>query len=183
MAYIAVRGFLILRAQRGYQDFVHSASRFAAGSPRMLTPWPNRSPSRLLRSPLRVPPARLVPALLPLLPHATPTLPSPLLPRPLLRREFSHSRPPVDPRLTTAWSCQVLLSACIFDLGTSMFKPRFRLQIAAVVLTIAVSNWWYFSPLTYAGVWTRGQCESAKWMKNWDFSWYALPLSLPSLAS
>lgn len=65
----------------------------------------------------------------------------------------------------------ILLLASVFDLLTSLPKPRIRLQVAGVLIVVTVCTWWYFSPLAYAGVWTRGQCESAKWRKNWDFSW------------
>lgn len=66
---------------------------------------------------------------------------------------------------------QILLLACAFDLATSMLKPRIRLQIVAIVIIATVWTYWHFSPLTYAGMWTRAQCEKAKWRKNWDFSW------------
>ncbi|GAA5939861.1 uncharacterized protein JCM15063_004328 [Sporobolomyces koalae] len=65
----------------------------------------------------------------------------------------------------------LLLTAVAFDLLTSMLRPRVRLQLAVVLILGAVGAWYYLSPLTYAGVWTRGQCEQAKrWGKNWDFS-------------
>ncbi|GAA6009588.1 hypothetical protein JCM11491_001025 [Sporobolomyces phaffii] len=65
----------------------------------------------------------------------------------------------------------LLLTAVAFDLLTSFLRPRIRLQVAVVLILGAVGAWYYLSPLTYAGVWTRGQCESAKrWGKNWDFS-------------
>lgn len=65
----------------------------------------------------------------------------------------------------------LLLTAVAFDLATSMLRPRVRLQVAVVLILGAVGAWYYLSPLAYAGVWTRSQCESAKrWGKNWDFS-------------
>lgn len=65
----------------------------------------------------------------------------------------------------------ILLTASIFDLATSSLKPKIRLQVAGVLIVAAVWTWWHFSPLTYAGQWTRGQCDAAKWRKTWDFSW------------
>lgn len=76
-------------------------------------------------------------------------------------------------------SPQILLFACIFDLATSALKPKIRLQVVGVVVLLTVGTYWYFSPLAYAGVWTRSQCESAKWLHNWDFSWF-VPLSSPT---
>ncbi|GAA6059891.1 hypothetical protein JCM10212_005274 [Sporobolomyces blumeae] len=65
----------------------------------------------------------------------------------------------------------LLLTAVAFDLATSFLRPRVRLQLAAVLIGGAVVSWHYLSPLAYAGVWTRGQCERAKkWGRNWDFS-------------
>ncbi|GAA5889696.1 hypothetical protein JCM6882_007106, partial [Rhodosporidiobolus microsporus] len=65
----------------------------------------------------------------------------------------------------------LLLTATTFDLVTSLLRPRLRLQLAGVLVLFAVFSWWRLSPLAYAGVWTRGQCEAAKkWGKRWDFS-------------
>lgn len=80
-------------------------------------------------------------------------------------------KPPTDES-----SPQILLAACVFDLATAGLKPRIRLQVVGVVAAITIYTYWYFSPLAYAGVWTQAQCESAKWSKGWDFSWYVLPL-------
>ncbi|BGP17531.1 hypothetical protein JCM10213_004073 [Rhodosporidiobolus nylandii] len=131
LAYVAVRGLLILRAQRGYKDFAHSQVVFydrvgtflAAG-------W---------------------------FLHYFPFF--------LMGRQlFLHHYFP-------ALYFAVLLTATAFDLLTSLLRPRIRLQLAVALVLGAVYAWWYLSPLTYAGVWTRGQCESAKkWGRNWDFS-------------
>ncbi|GAA6010077.1 hypothetical protein JCM10207_007548 [Rhodosporidiobolus poonsookiae] len=65
----------------------------------------------------------------------------------------------------------LLLTAMAFDLATTALRPRLRLQVATVLVVVAVFAWWRLSPLAYGGVWTRGQCESMKkWGKNWDFS-------------
>ncbi len=66
----------------------------------------------------------------------------------------------------------ILLSCACFDLVTSSLRPRVRLQIAAVLLVIAIWNFSYFSPLAYGLPWTKTKCHKAKWLKTWDFSWY-----------
>lgn len=64
-----------------------------------------------------------------------------------------------------------ILSFCgSFDLVTSSLRPRIRLYTAAVLLVLAIYTFSYFSPLTYGGQWTKGQCQKAKWMKTWDFA-------------
>lgn len=64
----------------------------------------------------------------------------------------------------------VLLSASVFDLITSTLRPRIRVQIAAVIIALAIWNFWVLSPLAYGSDWTRAKCERAKWLKTWDFS-------------
>ncbi|WWC88890.1 uncharacterized protein L201_003805 [Kwoniella dendrophila CBS 6074] len=64
----------------------------------------------------------------------------------------------------------VLLFCTVFDYITSAIRPRTRIQVAAVVLILAIWSWNHWSPLTYAGPWTKGQCEKGKWLKTWDFS-------------
>lgn len=66
----------------------------------------------------------------------------------------------------------ILLSCGVFDLVTSTLKPRFRLQIAAVLLIVVIWNFIYLSPIAYGRPWTRKQCEAAKWFKTWDFAWF-----------
>lgn len=66
----------------------------------------------------------------------------------------------------------ILLACSVFDLVTSTLRPRVRLQIAAVLLVVAIWNYVYFSPLVYGNPWTRAKCQNAQWMKTWDFSWY-----------
>jgi dolichyl-phosphate-mannose-protein mannosyltransferase len=65
----------------------------------------------------------------------------------------------------------ILLTCGVFDLSTSWLKPKVRLQVAAVLAIAAIASWYHFSPLAYAGMWTKSQCSSAKWVKTWDFSW------------
>ena len=65
----------------------------------------------------------------------------------------------------------ILLFCGAFALVTSSLRPRVRLYTAAVLLLVAIYVWSYFSPLAYAGQWTKGQCLKAKWLKTWDFAW------------
>ncbi|KZV86413.1 MIR-domain-containing protein, partial [Exidia glandulosa HHB12029] len=66
----------------------------------------------------------------------------------------------------------ILLSCSVFDLLTSMLRPRVRLQIAAVILVIALWNFYIYSPLAYGLQWTRSGCNRAKLLKTWDFGWW-----------
>ena len=68
----------------------------------------------------------------------------------------------------------ILLSCACFDLVTSALRPRVRLQIAALLLVIAIWNYVHLSPLAYGSPWTKSQCLKSKWMKTWDFSWYVI---------
>ncbi|GAA99268.1 glycosyltransferase family 39 protein [Mixia osmundae IAM 14324] len=72
----------------------------------------------------------------------------------------------------------ILMLAAIFDAATSRLAPRYRLGAAAACLLLAIMAWAHWSPLAYAGQWTRGQCESAKLLKSWDFSCSDFPVSL-----
>ena len=65
----------------------------------------------------------------------------------------------------------ILLSCAIFDLITSTLRPRVRLQIAAVLIILAIWNFQHLSPLAYGNPWTKSKCMQAKWLKTWDFSW------------
>jgi dolichyl-phosphate-mannose-protein mannosyltransferase len=65
----------------------------------------------------------------------------------------------------------VLLLCAVFDLATSTFRPKVRLQIAAILAVIAIWNFARFSPLAYGSPWTISKCENAMWLKTWDFSW------------
>lgn len=65
----------------------------------------------------------------------------------------------------------ILLSASIFDLFTTALRRQARLLIAAFVAIIVIYNYLHFSPLVYGSQWTKSQCENAKWLKTWDFSW------------
>ena len=84
-AYAAVRGLLILRAQRGYRDFDNSKYRILSCIVYVTSRSLSRSESRQVRHTLRLPFHRLGPSLLALLYHAPSALPAPLLPGALLR--------------------------------------------------------------------------------------------------
>ncbi|KAF5387460.1 hypothetical protein D9757_007809 [Collybiopsis confluens] len=64
----------------------------------------------------------------------------------------------------------ILLSCAVFDFLTASLRPKVRLQIAAVLIILAVWNFTRFSPLAYGSPWTKHKCEAAKWGKRWDFS-------------
>lgn len=66
--------------------------------------------------------------------------------------------------------CAILLLGTVFDLVTITFKPKVRLQVAAFILFLALWSFWHWSPLVYAGQWTKKECQNAKWLKTWDFS-------------
>jgi dolichyl-phosphate-mannose-protein mannosyltransferase len=68
----------------------------------------------------------------------------------------------------------ILLFCGVFDLLTSALRPRVRMQIALVLIIMAIWNFYYLSPLAYGNPWTKSQCEKAKWLKTWDFSWYCI---------
>jgi C-terminal four TMM region of protein-O-mannosyltransferase len=65
----------------------------------------------------------------------------------------------------------ILLLCSVFDFLTSTLRPRIRLQIAAILIIIAIWNFTYLSPLAYGNPWTKDKCNSARWLKTWDFSW------------
>ncbi|KAF9449496.1 glycosyltransferase family 39 protein [Macrolepiota fuliginosa MF-IS2] len=67
----------------------------------------------------------------------------------------------------------ILLYCGVFDCVTSTLRPRVRLQIAGLLVVLAVWNFQHFAPLVYGTEWTRAKCEGARWMKSWDFSWWA----------
>jgi dolichyl-phosphate-mannose-protein mannosyltransferase len=151
-AYVAVRALLILRAQRGYRDFENSKQLFYMF---------NTQQFRF--SPL----ARVV---------KYDTLCGFLfmgwslhyLPFFLMSRQlFLHHYLP-------ALYFAILLLCAVFDFMTSTLRPRWRLQIAAVLIILAVWNFSIFSPLVYGTTWTRGECQRAQWLKTWDFSWYEI---------
>lgn len=64
----------------------------------------------------------------------------------------------------------ILLNCAVFDLATSTLRPKIRLQIAAVLMMIAVITYSKFSSLTYGDPWTKKKCMNAQWVKTWDFA-------------
>lgn len=69
----------------------------------------------------------------------------------------------------------ILLMSVIFDFITSTLRPRFRLGAALVVILISILSFSRFAPLAYAGDWTVSECESARWLKTWDFDCRSFP--------
>ncbi|KAJ7721344.1 glycosyltransferase family 39 protein [Mycena maculata] len=135
LAYIAVRGFLILRAKRGFRDFDSTkVVKYDGLCGFLFLGW------FLHYFPFYI----------------------------MARQLFLHHYLP-------ALYFAILLFAGVFDLVTSTLRPRVRLQIAGVLILLAVWNFWHFSPLAYGSEWTRGQCTSSKWLKTWDFSCNEFP--------
>lgn len=64
----------------------------------------------------------------------------------------------------------ILLFCSVFDMFTSGLRPRIRLQIAAVLMIMAIWSFSYFSPLAYGNMWTQQSCTNAQWLRTWDFS-------------
>ncbi|KII96143.1 glycosyltransferase family 39 protein [Plicaturopsis crispa FD-325 SS-3] len=129
--YIVVRGFLILRAKRGYRDFDSTkVVKYDSLCGFLFIGWSlHYFPFYLMG-----------------------------------RQLFLHHYLP-------ALYFAILLLSSVFDLITSTLRPKVRLQIAAVLIIIAIWNFAHFSPLAYGSPWTRTQCNNAKWLKTWDFSW------------
>lgn len=84
LAYVAVRGFLIIRAQRGYKDFLNSEPPLLLHGSIRLTQTFLESRCRQSRPTLRLPLPRMVSPLPALLPHGTAVIPPSLSPRALL---------------------------------------------------------------------------------------------------
>ncbi|KAF5372030.1 hypothetical protein D9615_008123 [Tricholomella constricta] len=130
VAYASVRGFLVLRAQRGHRDFDNTkVVKYDSLCGFLFVGW------------------------------ALHYFPFFLMGRQLFLHHYF-------PALYFA----VLLSCAGFDLATSTLRPRVRLQIAAVLVILAVWHIAHFSPLAYGSPWTKSKCVSAKWFKTWDFS-------------
>jgi len=64
----------------------------------------------------------------------------------------------------------ILLLCAVFDILTANLKKKYRLQIAAALLAIAILNYAHFMPLTYGTPWTKGACQKSQWLKTWDFA-------------
>jgi hypothetical protein len=85
--YVAVRGFLILRAQRGYRDFESSTQYFYVphGLFQQSNPPPPFSQGCQVRHAMWLPLHGVESPLLPVLPHESPVIPASLSPRPVFR--------------------------------------------------------------------------------------------------
>ncbi|KAG6331057.1 hypothetical protein ID866_8031 [Astraeus odoratus] len=130
IAYVVVRGFLILRAKRGYKDFENTKLvKYDTLCGFLFTGY------------------------------ALHYLPFFLMSRQLFLHHYF-------PALYFA----ILLSSVVFDFVTSTLRPRIRLQVACVLIIIAVLTYDKFSPLAYGNAWTRTKCKNAQWLKNWDFA-------------
>ncbi|KAF8590299.1 glycosyltransferase family 39 protein [Ramaria rubella] len=68
----------------------------------------------------------------------------------------------------------ILLFCAVFDLLTSSLRPRIRFQIAMGLVIAAIWTYSHFSPLAYGNPWTKSACKSSKWVKTWDFAWWAM---------
>lgn len=150
--YVAMRGLLILRAQRGYRDFENSKH-----------PFYMHNMQQFKLSPLaKVVKYDMLCGFL-FMGWGLHYFPFFLMSRQL----FLHHYLP-------ALYFAILLLCAVFDFMTSTLRPRWRLQIAAVLIILAVWNFSIFSPLVYGNTWTRDECEKARWFKTWDFSWYEI---------
>jgi dolichyl-phosphate-mannose-protein mannosyltransferase len=141
--YLAFRTLLVLRAQRGYRDFQQ----------RELT-------SCLLQTDISAKIAFYdeVCAFL-VMGWGLHYLPFFLMQRQLFLHHY----------LPALWFA-IMLFCTVFDYATSSIRPRMRFQLALVVVIVALWSYNYFAPLAYAGPWTKAKCNSAKWIKSWDFS-------------
>ncbi|KAG5337065.1 hypothetical protein C0989_010950 [Termitomyces sp. Mn162] len=132
VAYALVRGFLILRAQRGYRDFDNTkVVKYDSLCGFLFVGW------FLHYFPFFI----------------------------MGRQLFLHHYFP-------ALYFAVMLTGVVFDLVTSTLRPKIRLQIAAVLVLLAIWQFSRFSPLAYGTPWTKSKCLSAKMLKTWDFSCY-----------
>jgi dolichyl-phosphate-mannose-protein mannosyltransferase len=66
----------------------------------------------------------------------------------------------------------ILMLGAVFDFSTLQLSNKARAQVAGVILLCSLWSFNHWSPLAYAGTWTKGQCEKAKWRSTWDFSCY-----------
>lgn len=145
-AYGIVRGFLILRAKRGYQDFNHCMSH---------------SSSSILSKPT----AAVVVKYDQLCGFLALGWFLHYCPFYLMQRQlFLHHYFP-------ALYFAILLFCSVFDLVTSTLRPRVRFQMAAVLIVFAIWSFAHFSPLVYGSPWTKSKCMSSMWLKTWDFGW------------
>jgi dolichyl-phosphate-mannose-protein mannosyltransferase len=65
----------------------------------------------------------------------------------------------------------ILCSCAVFDLFTRNLRQTRRIQIAAVYMIFVLYCFRKFSPLAYAGEWSKKECINAKYLPHWDFNW------------
>ncbi|RHZ75364.1 hypothetical protein Glove_216g188 [Diversispora epigaea] len=63
----------------------------------------------------------------------------------------------------------VLLVGVGFDLFTFRLSNRKKMICALIIISISITIFYMFSPLTYGGKWTKSSCKSMKWIDTWDF--------------
>lgn len=154
--YVVVRGFLILRAKRGYRDFESSKHCVLVSCSTVTNVHSTECSARVVKYDSMC--GFLFTG------YFMHYFPFFLMSRQLFLHHYF-------PALYFA----ILMSCAVFDFATSALKPKFRLQIAAVLMIVAVWNFSKFSPLSYGNPWTKKQCKSAQWVKTWDFSWSVSP--------
>lgn len=151
ITYMSVRGLLVLRAKRGYRDFDNSEFQH-----QLTTNLTNFSIAKVVKYD-----SICGFLFMGWFFHYTPFF--------LMSRQlFVHHYFP-------ALYFAILLFCSFFDLMTAALRPKIRLQIGAVLMIIAIWNFWYLSPLAYGNQWTLHKCKKAQWLKTWDFSWYVPP--------
>ncbi|KIO12011.1 glycosyltransferase family 39 protein [Pisolithus tinctorius Marx 270] len=130
ITYVLVRGFLILRAKRGYKDLENTKLvKYDVLCGFLFTGYVLHYLPFFLMS----------------------------------RQLFLHHYFP-------ALYFAILLTSAVFDFATSTLRPRIRLQVACVLIIIAVLTFDKFSSLVYGSPWTRSKCNNAVWIKTWDFA-------------
>ncbi|KAI6151530.1 glycosyltransferase family 39 protein [Pisolithus tinctorius] len=135
ITYVLVRGFLILRAKRGYKDLENTKLvKYDVLCGFLFTGYVLHYLPFFLMS----------------------------------RQLFLHHYFP-------ALYFAILLTSAVFDFATSTLRPRIRLQVACVLIIIAVLTFDKFSSLVYGSPWTRSKCNNAVWIKTWDFACIQLP--------
>ncbi|KAJ9109787.1 hypothetical protein QFC20_003203 [Naganishia adeliensis] len=69
----------------------------------------------------------------------------------------------------------ILCSCAVFDLFTRNLRQTRRIQIAAVYMIFVLYCFRKFSPLAYAGEWSKKECINAKYLPHWDFNCDGFP--------
>lgn len=64
----------------------------------------------------------------------------------------------------------IILSSMGFEIITYKLKSTNRWKVFGGLVLMIVWNWWRFYPITYAGIWSRRECENSRWLRSWDFS-------------